>query len=142
MFILIVATLSITEQTMRASRMPARRKIMKHKNVTIPRLLILVLLFAGFADLAATANQGVLIAMGGDNGTPEIYEKWKSLGGRQNARVVLIPTADNLGDDFAPVVKGLNKSSAFKRRRYWTQKTTRKRTQPRSWRQASYLCIY
>jgi len=33
--------------------------------------------------------------MGGGNGTPEIYEKWKTLGGGTNAHVVLIPTANN-----------------------------------------------
>jgi hypothetical protein len=27
-----------------------------------------------------------VIAMGGGNGTPEIYEKWKSLGGGKNAK--------------------------------------------------------
>jgi len=63
---------------------------MKRKNVTIPRLLTLVLLFAGIADRASAANKGVVIAMGGGNGTPEIYEKWKSLGGGRNAHVVLI----------------------------------------------------
>ena len=80
---------------------------MKSKNVTIPRLPTLVLLFIGFAIRASAANQGVLIAMGGGNGTPEIFEKWKSLGGGSNAHVVLIPTANNPGDDIAPVIDGL-----------------------------------
>jgi cyanophycinase len=80
---------------------------MKRKNATIPRLLTLVLLFAGIADRASAANKGVVIAMGGGNGTPEIYEKWKSLGGGRNAHVVLIPTANNPGDDISPVVNGL-----------------------------------
>jgi cyanophycinase len=45
--------------------------------------------------------------MGGGNGTSEIYETWKNLGGGKNAHVVLIPTANNPGDDVAPVVSGL-----------------------------------
>jgi cyanophycinase len=45
--------------------------------------------------------------MGGGNGSPEIFEKWKNLGGGQNARVVLIPTANNPDDDVAPVINGL-----------------------------------
>jgi len=98
----------------------------------MPRLFTVVLLFAGIASCASTANKGVVIAMGGGNGTPEIYEKWKSLGGGKNAHVVLIPTANNPGDDIAPVVNGLNKSSAFKTCRYLTQKTARKRTLPSS----------
>jgi cyanophycinase len=77
------------------------------KRNTILRLLSLVLLFAGFASHASAANKGVVIAMGGGNGTPEIYEKWKSLGGGKNAHVVLIPTANNPGDDIAPVINGL-----------------------------------
>lgn len=52
---------------------------MKHKNGTIPRLLTLVLLFAGMVSRASAASKGVVIAMGGGNGTAEIYEKWKSL---------------------------------------------------------------
>ncbi len=80
---------------------------MKRKKVTMPRLFTVVLLFAGIASRASTANKGVVIAMGGGNGTPEIYEKWKSLGGGRNAHVVLIPTANNPGDDIAPVVNGL-----------------------------------
>ncbi len=80
---------------------------MKRQNVTMPRLLTLVLLFAGIASRASAANKGVVIAMGGGNGTPEIYEKWKNLGGGKNAHVVLIPTANNPGDDIAPVVNGL-----------------------------------
>src|SRR5712664_1344464 len=80
---------------------------MKRKSVTIPRLLTLVLLFASIASCASARDKGVVIAMGGGNGTPEIYEKWKSLGGGQNAHVVLIPTANNPGDDIAPVVNGL-----------------------------------
>jgi cyanophycinase len=80
---------------------------MNRKNMTIPRLLVLALLFAGFVGRGATATQGTLIAMGGGNGTPEIFEKWKSLGGGKNAHVVLIPTANNPGDDIGPVVNGL-----------------------------------
>ncbi len=80
---------------------------MKRKNAAIPRLLTLFLLFASFASRASAANKGFVIAMGGGNGTPEIYEKWKSLGGGKNAKVVLIPTANNPGDDIAPVVNGL-----------------------------------
>jgi cyanophycinase len=80
---------------------------MKRKNVTIPLVLILALLFIGYASRAETAKHGVIIAMGGGNGTPEIYEKWKSLGGGKNAHVVLIPTANNPGDDIAPVINGL-----------------------------------
>jgi cyanophycinase len=45
--------------------------------------------------------------MGGGNGTEEIYTKWKELGGGTKAHVVLIPTANNPGDDIAPVVEGL-----------------------------------
>jgi len=78
---------------------------MKHK--TILWLFTLILLFAGFTSYASAANKGILIAMGGGNGTPEIYEKWKSLGGGKNAHVVLIPTANNPGDDIAPVINGL-----------------------------------
>jgi hypothetical protein len=80
---------------------------MKGKNTGVPRLLILLLLFASFAIRASAANKGFVIAMGGGNGTPEIYEKWKTLGGGTNAHVVLIPTANNSGDDIAPVVEGL-----------------------------------
>ncbi len=80
---------------------------MKCKSVGIRRLLILFLLVASFASRASAANKGFVIAMGGGNGTPEIYEKWKTLGGGANARVVLIPTANNPGDDIAPVVEGL-----------------------------------
>jgi cyanophycinase len=80
---------------------------MKRKSVTIPRLLTLVLLFASIASCASARDKGVVIAMGGGNGTPEIYEKWKSLSGGKNAHVVLIPTANNPGDDIAPVVNGL-----------------------------------
>jgi cyanophycinase len=80
---------------------------MKRKNLTVPRLLSLVLLLAGIAGHALAGDKGVLIAMGGGNGTPEIYEKWKSLGGGKNAHVVLIPTANNPGDDIEPVVNGL-----------------------------------
>ena len=74
---------------------------MKHKKVMALRLLVFVLLFAGFADCVSAAQKGVVIAMGGGDGTPEIYEKWKSLGGGKNAHVVLIPTANNPGEDTA-----------------------------------------
>ena len=79
---------------------------MKHEKVMALRLLV-ALLFAGFASCGSAAQKGVLIAMGGGDGTPEIYEKWKALGGGQNAHVVLIPTANNPGEDIAPVVNGL-----------------------------------
>src|ERR1700758_3716559 len=79
---------------------------MKRQNVLMPQFLTLVLI-VGFAGSALAANKGFVIAMGGGNGTPEIYEKWKSLGGGKNAHVVLIPTANNPGDDIAPVVNGL-----------------------------------
>jgi len=42
--------------------------------------------------------------MGGGKRNSKIYEKWKNLGGGKNAHVVLIPTANNPGDDIAPVV--------------------------------------
>jgi cyanophycinase len=80
---------------------------MKARNTPIPRLLTLALLFVGLASYASAANNGFVIAMGGGNGTPEIYEKWKKLGGGKNAHVVLIPTANNPGDDIAPVINGL-----------------------------------
>jgi cyanophycinase len=80
---------------------------MQRKNLKIPRLLTLVLLLAGIASRASAGDNGVVIAMGGGNGTPEIYEKWRSLGGGKNAHVVLIPTANNPGEDIAPVVHGL-----------------------------------
>jgi len=80
---------------------------MKHKKVMALRLLVFALLFGGFAGCVSAAEKGVVIAMGGGNGTPEIYEKWKALGGGQNAHVVLIPTANNPGEDIAPVVNGL-----------------------------------
>ena len=80
---------------------------MNRKSVTIPQLLTLVLLFTGLASSDSATNKGVVIAMGGGNGTPEIYEKWRSLGGGSKAHVVLIPTANNPGDDIAPVVNGL-----------------------------------
>jgi hypothetical protein len=70
-------------------------------------LLSLAFSFTVFATGASGAYQGTLVAMGGGNGTPEIFEKWKSLGGGQNARVVLIPTANNPGDDVTPVINGL-----------------------------------
>jgi cyanophycinase len=52
-------------------------------------------------------GQGVVIAMGGGNGTPEIYDTWKRLGGGTHAHVVLIPTANNPGDEITPVINGL-----------------------------------
>lgn len=78
-----------------------------HSNVTIPRLLVLILVLACFSSYVIAGNKGIVIAMGGGNGTPEIYETWKKLGGGKNAHVVLIPTANNPGDDIAPVVDGL-----------------------------------
>jgi cyanophycinase len=61
----------------------------------------------GIANRASAGDKGVVIAMGGGNGTPEIHEKWKSLGGGKNAHVVLIPAANNPRDGIAPVVNGL-----------------------------------
>ena len=58
---------------------------MKNTKVRIHRLLVLLLLFANFASRASAANKGFVIAMGGGNGTPEIYEKWRTLGGGTNA---------------------------------------------------------
>jgi cyanophycinase len=78
-----------------------------HSNVTILRLLVLILVLACFSSYVIAGNKGIVIAMGGGNGTPEIYETWKKLGGGKNAHVVLIPTANNPGDDIAPVVEGL-----------------------------------
>ena len=80
---------------------------MKRKYETPPPLVIFILLVAVVASPALAANKGTVIAMGGGNGTPEIYEKWKTLGGGKNAHVVLIPTANNPGDDIAPVINGL-----------------------------------
>ncbi len=82
---------------------------MKYRNATITWQLALVLLLASFVSRASADGQGkgAAIAMGGGNGTPEIYAKRKSLGGGKNAHVVLIPTANNPGDDIAPVVNGL-----------------------------------
>jgi cyanophycinase len=72
----------------------------------------LVLLLLTFGLLCGCSSNrpldhGTMIAMGGGNGSPEIFESWKRLGGGQNARVVLIPTANNPGDDLAPVINGL-----------------------------------
>jgi cyanophycinase len=52
-------------------------------------------------------DHGTLVAMGGGNGSPEIFEIWKSLGGGSNAHVVLIPTANNPDDNVTPVINGL-----------------------------------
>ena len=79
---------------------------MKQKNIVIP-IFSSILLFATVAAPASASNKGIVIAMGGGNGTPEIYETWKKLGGGKDAHVVLIPTANNPGDDIAPVVNGL-----------------------------------
>src|SRR5882757_4299754 len=79
---------------------------MKAKKV-LPLLLSSAVLLGSFASRITGRNQGVLIAMGGGNGTPEIYETWRNLGGGKNARVVLIPTANNPGEDIAPVINGL-----------------------------------
>ena len=79
---------------------------MNPKGVVILRLQVLFLLIVSFASRGSAANKGFVIAMGGGNGTPEIYEKWKALGGGTNAHVVLIPTANNPGEDITPVVRG------------------------------------
>lgn len=80
---------------------------MKWKTLGTPGLLILSLLLTSSALPASAGNKGFVIAMGGGNGTPEIFEEWKTLGGGKNAHVVLIPTANNPGDDIAPVIAGL-----------------------------------
>ena len=85
-----------------------------HNNVTSPRLLALLLVFTCFVTYALAGNEGTVIAMGGGNGTPEIFEKWKSIGGGSNAHVVLIPTANNPDDDVAPVVNGLKQVFSVK----------------------------
>src|SRR5260370_16757787 len=93
-----------TNRNVAAQESP-RRTTMKTKNIIIK--FSLVLLFATVAAPASSSNKGIVIAMGGGNGTPEIYETWKKLGGGKDAHVVLIPTANNPGDDIAPVVNGL-----------------------------------
>jgi hypothetical protein len=82
----LTTMLLLTEQTVHSWRTPAGRKIMKRQNEPFPRLLTLALLAAVFANCASAANKGFVIAMGGGNGTPEIYEKWKCLGGGKNAQ--------------------------------------------------------
>jgi hypothetical protein len=77
-----------------------------HTNVTISRLLVLTLVLACFVRHGMAGNKGIVIATGGGNGRPEIYETWKKLGGGKNAQVVLIPTANNPSDDIAPAVNG------------------------------------
>jgi cyanophycinase len=84
-----------------------RRIAVKRKTVDIFQLVLISVLFGSLATSASAASKGFVIAMGGGNGTPEIYEKWRTLGGGANAHVVLIPTANNPGDDIAPVVEGL-----------------------------------
>jgi cyanophycinase len=59
-------------------------------------------------------DHGTLVALGGGNGDPEIFETWKRLGGGQNAQVVLIPTANNPDDDIAPVINGLKQVFAVR----------------------------
>jgi cyanophycinase len=88
-----------------ARRSPSRDSV-KRTKLGLPRLLTL-LLFVNFASRVSAADKGFVIAMGGGNGTPEIYEKWRNLGGGTKAHVVLIPTANNPGDDLTPVVDGL-----------------------------------
>lgn len=80
---------------------------MNRDKVIPARHVLLIFLFASCASLASATNEGAVIAMGGGNGTPEIYDTWKKLGGGSNAHVVLIPTANNPGDDIEPVVNGL-----------------------------------
>jgi cyanophycinase len=74
---------------------------------SIPRSFLLFLSCVAFVTSASAGNKGFVIAMGGGNGTPEIYQEWKSLGGGSKAHVVLIPTANNPGDEIAPVINGL-----------------------------------
>lgn len=71
------------------------------------RSALLFLLCIGFVTSASAGSKGLVIAMGGGNGTTEIYEKWKNLGGGSKAHVVLIPTANNPDDEIAPVINGL-----------------------------------
>ena len=75
-----------------------------------PRNFALIVLSLGVlcgCSRSRPLDHGTLIAMGGGNGGPEIFETWKRLGGGQNAQVVLIPTANNPDDDLAPVINGL-----------------------------------
>jgi len=75
-----------------------------------PRNFALIVLSLGAlcgCSRSRPLDHGTLIAMGGGNGSPEIFETWKRLGGGQNAHVVLIPTANNPDDDVAPVINGL-----------------------------------
>ena len=74
---------------------------------SIVRSSLLFLLCSGFVGRVSAGDKGFVLAMGGGNGTPEIYEKWKKLGGGSKAHVVLIPTANNPGDEIAPVINGL-----------------------------------
>lgn len=74
---------------------------------SIVRSSLFFLLCSGLVIRASAGDKGFVLAMGGGNGTPEIYEKWKNLGGGSNAHVVLIPTANNPGDEIAPVINGL-----------------------------------
>jgi len=84
----------------------ARSLLMKIAS-PISRSFLLCLLCAGFVTSASAGGKGFVLAMGGGNGTTEIYEKWKNLGGGNKAHVVLIPTANNPGDEIAPVINGL-----------------------------------
>ena len=71
-----------------------RRMAVRRKTVGIFQLVLISVLFGSLATSASAADKGFVIAMGGGNGTPQIYEKWRTLGGGANARVVLIPTAN------------------------------------------------
>src|SRR5260370_36600152 len=93
-----------TNRNVAAQESP-RRTTMKQKNIIL--IFSSVLLFATVAAPASSSNKGIVIAMGGANGTPEIYETWKKLGGAKDAHVDLIPTANNPGDDFVHFVNGL-----------------------------------
>src|SRR5215469_16219581 len=84
----------------------ARSLLMKIASA-ISRSFLLCLLCTGFVTSASAGGKGFVLAMGGGNGTTEIYEKWKNLGGGNKAHIVLIPTANNPGDEIAPVINGL-----------------------------------
>ena len=64
---------------------------MKCKTYTHLRTISLLLI--SLARPASAADQGYVIAMGGGEGTPEIYQAWKSLGGGAHARVLPAPYA-------------------------------------------------
>jgi cyanophycinase-like exopeptidase len=74
---------------------------------SISQSFLLFLMCSGFVTSTSAGGKGFVLAMGGGNGTAEIYEKRRNLGGASKAHVVLIPTANNPGDEIAPVISGL-----------------------------------